>query len=307
MQSSQLKMMYFSLGKSNVKQIIMDWKKMFVFFFTCTILVLCVLVLVLRLFTDFYNNWRIVHLKKENTHLEQKITALNQKVEDIDNSLINLENKDNDLRVFVDLPVISDDMRNLGVGGQSEETYTDYSSVNQNVLKAAAQVEQIIDNISQRIDLLSNSRNDIVRKYDDNVTQLKQTPSIRPLKTGRISDRFGYRIDPFTGSKQHHNGLDISAPRGTDILATANGVVLEAVSKYKPNQLRGKYIIIDHGYGFKTKYAHMSKIFVKPGQYVTRYTIIGKVGDTGRATGPHLHYEVIRNNICENPQYYILD
>jgi len=307
MYTNQLKMMYFSLGKSSVKQIILDWKKMFVFFSGCAIGVLLLLILFLRLSTDFYNNWRIDHLKKENVHLERQIMALSDKVKDIDNSLVMLESKDNDLRVFVDLPVMNDDMRNLGVGGQSQETYTDYSSINQNVLKTAAHVEQIINNVSQRIDLLANSRNEIVNKYDENITQLKQTPSIRPVKTGRISDRFGYRIDPFTDMKQHHNGLDISAPRGTDVMATANGVVLEAVSKYRPNQLRGKYIIIDHGFGFKTKYAHLSKIYVKPGQFVTRYTIIGKVGDTGRATGPHLHYEVIKNNVCENPEYYILD
>ncbi|MBN2410823.1 M23 family metallopeptidase [candidate division KSB1 bacterium] len=307
MQTSQLKMMYFSLGKSSVKQLILDWKKMFALLSACTMVVLFILILILRLFTDFYNNWKIDHLKNENTHLEQKITALSKKVKDIDHSLIALENKDNDLRVFVDLPVMSSDMRTLGVGGRNQETYTDYSFINQNVLKEATQIEQMIDNVSQRIDLLSNSRNEIVKKYDENITQLKQTPSVRPLKTGRISDRFGYRIDPFTGTKQHHNGLDISAPRGTDVMATANGVVLEAVSKYTPNQLRGKYIIIDHGYGFMTKYAHLSKIFVKPGQYITRYTIIGKVGDTGRATGPHLHYEVIKDQVCENPQYYILD
>jgi len=307
MQTSQLKMIYFSLGKSSVRQIILDWKRMLTLFFTGTVIVLMMLIFVLRIFTNFYNNWRISHLKKENSHLELKITTLNNKVEDINKSLKILENKDDDLRVFVDLPEINSDIRNLGVGGQSQETFIDYSSINEDVLNVAAQVEQIIDNVSHRIDLLSKSRNEIVKKYDDNITQLKQTPSIRPIKTGRISDRFGYRLDPFTGVQQHHNGIDISAPRGTNVMASANGIVGEAVTKYKPNQQRGKYIIIDHGYGYKTKYAHLSKIFVKPGQYVTRYTIIGKVGDTGRATGPHLHYEVIKNNKHENPIYYFLD
>ena len=124
---------------------------------------------------------------------------------------------------------------------------------------------------------------------------------------GRISDKFGYRLDPFIQKIKHHDGVDISAPRGTEVYASADGIVERAKNNYKPNHGYGKEVIINHGNGIKTRYAHLDKINVKPGQRVNRWDIIGWVGNTGRSTGPHLHYEVMANGQHKDPQLYMID
>ena len=108
--------------------------------------------------------------------------------------------------------------------------------------------------------------------------------------------------DPFTGYKRLHRGLDISNNTGTPIIATADGVI----NKTATDNGLGKFIVIDHGYGFKTRYGHLSKISVKRGQKVKRGDVIGLMGSTGYSTGPHLHYEVIRNGKFLNPRKFIL-
>ena len=109
--------------------------------------------------------------------------------------------------------------------------------------------------------------------------------------------------DPFTGYRQMHHGLDIANHRGTPIIATADG----RVSSVGRNSGLGKIVAIDHGYGFRTRYAHLSEIKVKRGQRVKRGDVIGLMGSTGYSTGPHLHYEVIRNGKTVNPIKYILN
>ncbi|HPG37837.1 MAG TPA: M23 family metallopeptidase [bacterium] len=307
MQHTRLKMMSFSLGASSVKQIILDWKKIFLTFFFVSIILVILFIQLLRLLSYVYSDWKIVQLKKSNNQLADQLVNYNNKMQQLCKIVSELEQKDDDLRVFVDLPTVNMDIRRLGVGGQSNETFTTYSSISEELVNLATTVDQEITNLTQRVDLLTTSRKAIKYKYNQNVTLLKSTPSIHPVKNARMGDQFGYRTDPFTWERKHHNGVDLVAPRGADVLATAEGTVLEAVSRYTPNQLRGKYIIIDHNNGFFTKYAHLSKVLVKPGQKVTRYTLIGKVGDTGRATGPHLHYEVIQNDVNVNPKSFFLD
>ena len=128
----------------------------------------------------------------------------------------------------------------------------------------------------------------------------ESVPSIWPVQ-GRIMAGFGQRLDPFSGEGVFHSGVDISAPSGTRVEAGADGIVMEAAwdTGY------GNAIMVDHGYGMATKYGHLSKIFVVVGQEVKRGQVIGAVGMTGRATGPHLHYEVIVNETPVNPMKYL--
>ena len=126
-------------------------------------------------------------------------------------------------------------------------------------------------------------------------------PSIRPVKGGYISGYFGRRRDPFTGSRRHHNGVDIAVDAGSDVLVAADGVVLQAKKRYTLNYGYGREILVDHGGGIKTRYAHLSKVLVQKGQKVKKGEIIGLSGQTGRTTGPHLHYEVIVNNRAKSP------
>jgi murein DD-endopeptidase MepM/ murein hydrolase activator NlpD len=131
---------------------------------------------------------------------------------------------------------------------------------------------------------------------------LAATPSIRPVG-GWITSKFGYRKSPFTGKRTFHSGFDISNKLGTKITATANGKVSYAADK----RFIGKMVILDHGYGRVTKYGHMKKILVKPGQKIKRGDVIGLLGNTGQSTGPHVHYEVVINGAPVNPLKYILN
>jgi len=138
--------------------------------------------------------------------------------------------------------------------------------------------------------------------YRDQTLLLSSTPSIWPVR-GYLSATFGNRLDPFTGRPDFHPGIDISTPIGTRVMAPADGIVLST-------GLSGGYgnaIIIDHGYGVVSRYGHLEGFNVRPGQKVHRGDVIGFVGNTGRSTGPHLHYEVWVREQAQNPIHFILD
>jgi len=138
--------------------------------------------------------------------------------------------------------------------------------------------------------------------YRDQKVLLASTPSVWPVR-GYLSAGFGNRNDPFTGQKDFHPGIDISTPLGTRVLAPADGVVISCGEKGG----YGNAIIVDHGYDIVTRYAHLSRFNVKPGQRIHRGDVIGFVGNTGRSTAPHLHYEVWVRDQAQNPIHYILD
>ncbi len=307
MRDKHVKLIYFSLGGSEVKQISLGWKRI-VGLATLSFAVLLFLVsLVLGVFTDLFHNWQVAHLSKANAQMQDLLEKMGSKVQSIEGQVKVIEKQDDDLRIFVDMPQIDSDVRKLGVGGHAQAPYGTISSVSENAREQAAQIQKTLENLSQRIELALESRQLIMQKYRQDLKKLKQTPSIRPLLGGRVTDVFGFRLDPFIDKFKHHDGIDFSAPRGTDVYATADGVVVEAISRYRPNSGYGKEVIIDHGYGIRTRYAHLDRIMVKPGDTVKRYTIIGKVGDTGRSTGPHLHYEVLTNGKNVNPDEFILE
>lgn len=131
-------------------------------------------------------------------------------------------------------------------------------------------------------------------------TQLADAPSIWPVE-GPVGSSFGERQDPFNGEGAFHTGIDIDAPIGTPVRAAADGDVLDAST----DAGYGREVVLDHGHGVITLYGHLSKIDVIPGQHVIRGQIIGLVGESGRATGPHLHYEVRVHNVPVNPHKYL--
>jgi murein DD-endopeptidase MepM/ murein hydrolase activator NlpD len=143
---------------------------------------------------------------------------------------------------------------------------------------------------------------DLISQLEKKKNLLAATPSIRPVE-GWITSGFGYRKSPFTGKKAFHSGLDISNREGTKVIATADGKISYAARK----MYFGNLVIIDHGYGKVTKYGHLKKILVKPGQRVKRGEVIALLGNTGQSTGPHVHYEVRINGVPVNPMKYILN
>ena len=144
--------------------------------------------------------------------------------------------------------------------------------------------------------------NDLIDKLTKKKNLLASSPSIKPV-SGIITSSFGYRKSPFTGRRTFHSGLDISNRRGTKIVSTAVGKVVFAGRKTG----YGNVVIIDHGYGKATKYAHLRDILVHKNQQIKRGEVIATLGNTGRSTGPHLHYEVLVNGTPVNPSKYILN
>jgi murein DD-endopeptidase MepM/ murein hydrolase activator NlpD len=128
------------------------------------------------------------------------------------------------------------------------------------------------------------------------------TPSVRPIRVGYVSSRYGRRLDPFTGQPSLHRGLDFAAPVGTPIIAPAAGRVKRASRRGS----LGLLIEIDHGNGLVTRYGHLDGFAVSKGDWVTRGQVIGRLGNTGRSTGPHLHYEVVQNGRSQNPWLYVV-
>jgi murein DD-endopeptidase MepM/ murein hydrolase activator NlpD len=149
---------------------------------------------------------------------------------------------------------------------------------------------------------LTDRSNKLTAFYEDQSVLLASTPSIWPVR-GYLSAGFGNRIDPFTGQRDFHAGIDISTPIGTRIHTPADGVVIAVGVK----GAYGNAVTVDHGFGIVTQYGHMASFNVKPGQRLRRGELIGFVGSTGRSTAPHLHYEVWVRDQAQNPIHYILD
>jgi murein DD-endopeptidase MepM/ murein hydrolase activator NlpD len=159
-----------------------------------------------------------------------------------------------------------------------------------------------LNDISQKAERISKNLDTLTTFFEEQVLQLASTPTIWPTK-GYMSSPYGWRDDPFTGKRTFHHGIDIATSYGNPIYATADGTVIQARS----DKIGGKTIKIKHMFGYVTVYCHMSKFLVRVGQKVKRGETIGLVGSTGKARGPHVHYEVQLNGKEKNPYYYLLE
>jgi murein DD-endopeptidase MepM/ murein hydrolase activator NlpD len=163
-------------------------------------------------------------------------------------------------------------------------------------------LSETIASLSDKLQERENSLSELVDMLEEQRLLYLSTPSVMPVN-GWISSKFGYRISPFTNRKVFHEGIDIAAMYGAEVKATANGLVIFA--GYKPGY--GNLVTIDHGFGFVTRYAHNSKILVKVGDKVSKGDVIAKVGNSGKSTGPHCHYEVLVNGVPVNPVKFIAE
>ena len=178
-----------------------------------------------------------------------------------------------------------------GIGGPARED---------GVHREFNQIQQRIDEVRRQIDLRRESQEEIQGILNDQRSLLAAKPSGWPVK-GWLTSSFGLRHDPFNGKRKMHEGLDVAARTGTSVIATADGIV----SSLKTEPGYGKMVTIDHGYGYRTLYGHNSKFNVKVGQRVRRGDRIASVGNTGRSTGSHVHYEIRLNGVPVNPQKYL--
>ncbi len=191
----------------------------------------------------------------------------------------------------------------LAMGGSLPENIAPSLSVEAKHNGLAREMnDQVIELAAVSYDM-EKSYGTLVQYLEQKKDILACTPSVRPFKDGWYTSNFGYRKSPFTGLRELHKGIDIGAAKGSPVVSTANGRVTFAGK----NGGFGITLVIDHGHGFKTRYAHLQKTLKKKGQTVTRGETVALIGNTGRSTGPHLHYEVHVNGVPVNPKRYILN
>lgn len=241
-------------------------------------------------------------LLEENRQKEAQLVALTSKIDKINSKMVELIEFDNKLKVMADLEPGEDNAKFLGVGGPDLSLMDPDQSVESAHKTLVRLMHKSIDNLDTAISVETEEKHELYKFLENQKSILACTPSIWPTK-GWPNDGFGYRKSPFTGKKEFHQGLDISARKGTPVIAPADGYV----SLVAKSNSFGNYIEINHGYGYKTRYGHLSEKLVKKGQAVKRGEKIGLVGSTGRSTGPHLHYEVHKKGLPVNPRIYILD
>jgi murein DD-endopeptidase MepM/ murein hydrolase activator NlpD len=240
--------------------------------------------------------------KAENERLKTQLAALANKFDRVSAQMAEYKKLDDKLRIMVNLETDDDGYQFIGIGGSDPVLLDPEYTVEKAHQKLVRLMHQSLDNLNTEISVQSQKKSELYKFLEDRKSMLACTPSIWPTK-GWQSSNFGYRISPFTNMKEFHNGLDISARMGTPIIAPADGVVASIGNSYG----FGKLLTINHGYGYKTRYAHLSKYLVKKGEYVKRGQKIALMGNSGRSTGPHLHYEVHLKGVPVDPHQYILN
>ena len=306
MRDKRIKLIFFSFRGSEVRDFDISWQKVIAFLSMLAIILVIFIVAFVGLFTGFYNNSKLSTLQQTNQILRYELGEMQEKIDAVSSHISLMEDFDNEQRVIAGLDEIDKDMRMVGRGGPYFDFTSETNALPRETRSKLTDIKVRVDQLERRIELAQKSQSDIQTIFTQKSDKLLHLPTINPVRRGRITDRFGNRIDPFIEKPKQHTGIDIAAPIGTPVYATAHGYVESVHHSYNRNNY-GKYIVVDHGYGKRTYYAHLSKIFVKPGQQVKRWDIIGAVGQTGRATGPHLHYEVRKNNTPVNPINYFFE
>jgi murein DD-endopeptidase MepM/ murein hydrolase activator NlpD len=238
--------------------------------------------------------------EEERAMLQLQFEQLNKEMAKAEATLAKIQAHDESIyRKILEAKPISKTIRLAGFGGA--DYYKKYrSSLNSEKLISTA---KRIDILSKQMHVQSKSFNELVKLAKEREEKMKHIPSLLPVNERDIEKfaaPYGMRIHPILGYKRMHYGVDIVAERGADIYASGKGTII--LAGY--NRGFGKCVKIDHGYGYISVYAHMSKITVKKGQEVTRGDLIGLVGNTGLSTGPHLHYEVRINNKAVDPSIF---
>ncbi len=241
---------------------------------------------------------------REIEFLRLQYEILDDKMEEMRVVLEDLEERDNDVyRAVFDTDPIPSTVRKSGFSrANRHEGLLGYK--NSDVVLASASK---LDTIASQLYYQSKSYDDLFKLARNKAQMLSCIPAIIPIKESeirQISSYFGYRTDPVYKVTKYHEGMDFAAAPGTNIYASGDGTVVDVENNYWGY---GKIITIDHGYGYKTRYAHLSKFAVKEGQKVKRGQLIGHVGNTGKSTGSHLHYEVMKNNVNVDPIHYFFN
>ena len=240
--------------------------------------------------------------KREIDQMKLQYQLLNDQLNKVSRILADLQERDDNIyRVIFEAEPIPNAIRSAGIGGIDRfESLKGFSNS-----ELIIDTEKKMDKILGKLYVQSKSYDEVFDMAKNKEKMLASIPAIQPVSSKdltRIGSYFGTRLDPFYKVRKFHEGMDFSASVGTEVYATGNGTVVQAGRDSDGGY--GNEICIDHGFSYKTVYAHLSRIFVKPGQKILRGQIIGYVGNTGKSTSPHLHYEVRKNGTPLNPIYF---
>ena len=243
-------------------------------------------------------------LRIENSRLVAQYHVLSSRLDEALGVMRDIQQRDDNLyRVVLQADPIADAVRKTGYGGTNRyEEWMDMANAD-----LVVNTTQKMDMLDRQLYIQSQSFDEVVSLCKEHDEMIKCIPAIQPVSNKdlkRTASGYGLRIDPIYKTTKFHEGMDFSASIGTPIYATGNGTVVKAgwQSGY------GRIVKINHGYGYETWYAHMNKINVRVGQKVVRGEVIGEVGNTGKSTGPHLHYEVhVKGRVVNPVNYYFMD
>jgi len=239
---------------------------------------------------------QLAQIEKKRDAQNTQIVSLNKQVGEFQQRIQRLKEFDVKLRIIANLENAEETDPFLGVGGVTPREPWQGAATDLQRMKVE------LDHLSTEAEFRERSFQELYSFLEGKKRQLVCTPSVWPVR-GWLTSGFGYRIDPFTGLRQLHEGIDIANRIGTPISAPADGLVARSFRNFG----FGLMVEINHGYGIVSRYAHLSKSYVRVGQRVKRGERIAAMGNTGRATGPHLHYEVRLNGVPINPMNYILN
>ena len=250
---------------------------------------------------NFFDSPKEKMLKRELDKLKLEYELMDKNLIQLSAVLENIKDRDDNIyRVIFEADPIPNSIRKAGIGGVNR--YKELEGYDNSDLLVSTSKK--IDQISKQLYIQSKSFDEVIEMALKKSDMMASIPAIQPVKNKelkRIASGYGRRIDPHYKKPKFHYGVDFSAPKGTPIYATGDGTI----SKVKKSRRGfGNHVVINHGYGYESLYAHMSKYTVRRGQKIKRGDVIGYVGSTGKSTAPHLHYEVHKDGKKINPAYY---
>lgn len=260
----------------------------------------------LILYSNYFESPKELMLKNEVNELTYYYSQLNEEVETLNKTLKGLEHRDDNIyRVVLGAEPIDKSVRDAGVGGV--DRYADIKSKDMLHEDLVVSLQEKADKLKRKLYIESKSQDEVVGMAEKKEKLFAAIPAIQPIANKQLialASGFGMRVHPIYKVKKMHSGIDFAAPIGTPIYATADGKIAEVNVRFSGY---GKMVVIDHGFGYKTRYAHMHEFAVRVGQNIKRGELIGYVGDTGLSTAPHLHYEVLMNGVLINPVHYFFN
>ncbi len=259
-------------------------------------------VLVLLIAYNFLDSPKEKQLRREISQYEFQLSMINNRLDKIQGVMKEIQERDDQVyRVIFEAEPIPSSVRMAGIGGA--DYYDDLKGMRYSEL--LIDINKKLDKTSSQLYVQSKSLDEVVELTKRKNDMLASIPAIIPIRDGkkRIISGFGPRFHPILKVKRFHSGIDITAPRGTPVYASGDGTVAKSsrLSGY------GISVLVNHGFGYQSLYAHLSKTAVRPGQKVKRGELIGYIGNTGLSVSPHLHYEIIKNGKKVNPVHYFFN